>query len=325
MKFLLLLALALGLLAAPASANPAREITRTGVPGAVVLVRDGDRTHLAAAGNLRGGDRFRAGSMTKTFVSAVVLQLAAERRVSLDDPIRRYVRGAPDIPLRQLLDHTSGIYNHSEHPGFFEGWPLKHWRPRELVAISFQHPPYFPPGTGWHYSNTNYVLLGLAIERVTGRPLAAELERRLLRPLGLHDTSYDEGPRVRGVAPGYVDDLDVTVQDTSWAGAAGALVSTARDLERFYQALLTGRVLAPPQLAAMKTQSPAAGPYGLGLLTMRVSCGEFWGHDGAVPGYRSFAFSSEDGRRTAVVLANRQPLDERQTAAINRVLDEALC
>jgi CubicO group peptidase (beta-lactamase class C family) len=321
MRLLLALALAMGCLAAPAAAhdNPARDLTRTGIPGAVVL-SDGD---VDAAGNVRASDRFRVGSVTKTFTSTVILQLAAEHRLSLDDPIQRYVPGAPDIPLRRLLNHTSGIYNHSEHPGFFDGWPLKHWQPHELVAIAFQHPPYFPAGADFHYSNTNYVLLGLVIERVTGRSLERELERRILRPLGLRDTSYDEGPHVRGVAPGFVDAQNVKVQDTSWAGAAGALVSTARDLDRFYRALLSGRLLPRAQLAEMKTRDPAAGPYGLGLFTIRVSCGEFWGHDGAVPGYLAHAYTN--GRRSVVVLVNRQPLSEPQTAAVNRALDKALC
>ncbi len=258
MKLLLCLALALSaVFAAPAAAsNPARDITQTGVPGAVVL----DRTGAHAAGNVRADHRFRVGSVTKTFVSATVLQLAAEQRLSLDDPIDRWVPGAGPIPLRRLLDHTSGIYNHAEDPRTFEHGLLKQWRPRELVAISLSHPPYFAPGAGWHYSNTNYVLLGLVIEQVTGRPLAAELERRLIRPLGLRDTSYDESARVPGLAPG-------PPQNTSWAGASGALVSTAHDLARFYRALLSGRVLAPAQLAAMKTRDPVAGPYGLGLFT----------------------------------------------------------
>jgi D-alanyl-D-alanine carboxypeptidase len=317
MRLLLALALAMGGLAAPAAAhdNPARDLTRTGIPGAVVVSHDG----VDAAGNVRATDRFRVGSVTKTLTSTVVLQLVAEGRLSLDEPVPE----ARGMPLRMLLNHTSGIYNHSEHPGFFDGWPLKHWGPHELVAISFQHPPYFSPGADFHYSNTNYVLLGLVVERVTGRPLERELERRIIRPLGLRDTRYDEGPRVRGVAPGFVERENVTVQDTSWAGAAGALVSTARDLERFYRALLSGRLLPPAQLAEMKTRDPAAGPYGLGLFTVRVSCGEFWGHDGSVPGYLAHAYTN--GRRSVVVLVNRHPLSAPQTAAVTRALGQALC
>ena len=150
-------------------------------------------------------------------------------------------------------------------------------------------------------------------------------QRRIIRPLGLRDTSYDEGPRVRGVAPGYADGQDFTVQNTSWAGASGALVSTARDLARFYRALLTGRLLEPAQLQAMKTRDPVAGDYGLGLFTVTTPCGQPWGHNGMVPGYFAQAYASEDGRRQVAVFVNRQPLSERQQAAVDRAVVEAYC
>jgi D-alanyl-D-alanine carboxypeptidase len=328
-----LVAVALGAVAAPsASATqvPVEELTAAGVPGAVVITADGERlaagyADLARHRRMDAGDRFRVGSVTKTFVSTVVLQLAGERRLSLDDPIGRWVRGAGKVPLRRLLDHTSGIYNHAEDPRIIGADPYRQWRPRELVAISASHPPYFEPGAGFHYSNTNYVLLGLAIEKVTGRPLAAALERRLLRPLGLRDTSYTEG-RIHGRhAHGYADGVDVTDHNTSWAGASGALVSTAGDLARFYRALLSGRVLAPHLLAAMKTRDPVAGPYGLGLFSVPTSCGEAWGHNGALAGYNANAYASEDGKRQVVVLVNRYPLDQRAQAAVDRVLDAAYC
>ena len=303
MRFLFALVLAMGCLAAPAAArdNPARDLTRTGIPGAVVLTPDG----VHAAGNVRTTDRFRVGSVTKTFVSAVVLQLVAERRLSLDEPVPE----AGGIPLRRLLNHTSGIYNHSEDPRTFEDGLLKRWKPQELVAISREHPPYFAPGAGYHYSNTNYVILGLVVERVTGHSLERELERRVLR--GLRDTAYEEGPRVRRLAPG-------PRQNTSWAGASGALVSTARDLDRFYRALLRS-----PLAATMQTLDPVAGPYGLGLFKVQASCGWFWGHNGEVPGYLAHAYT--DGKRSVVVLVTGNERTERQDAAINRALDEALC
>ncbi len=296
MRLPLALALAMGVLAAPAAArdNPARDLTRTGIPGAVVLSHDG----VHAAGNVRATDRFRVGSVTKTFVSAAVLKLVAERRLSLDEPIPE----AGGVPLRMLLNHTSGIYNHSDDPRVFEHGLLKQWQPRELVAISREHPPYFAPGTGFHYSNTNYVILGLVVERVTGRPLEAALERRWLP-----DTAYEEGPRVRGLAPG-------PRQNTSWAGASGALVSTARDLDRFYRTLLRS-----PLGQSMKTDDT----YGYGLFKVQASCGWFWGHDGVVPGYMAQAYT--DGKRSAVVLVTGDERTERQNAAINRAIDRALC
>ena len=316
MRFLLALVLS-AVLAPVASANPARDLTRAGIPGAVVLA--GDRVY--DSGDLRARDRFRAGSVTKTFVATVTLQLVADGRLKLDQPVPE----AGGAPLRTLLDHTSGVFNHTEDPQVLEQGFLKQWQPRELIAISRAHPPYFAPGAGFHYSNTNYVILGLLIERVTGRPLERALQQRIIGPLGLRDTSYDEGPRVRGVGPGHGAGQDFTVQNTSWAGASGALVSTARDLARFYRALLGGRLLEPAQLAAMKTPAPVAGGYGLGLFKVSTPCGEPWGHNGMVPGYFAQAYASEDGRRQVAVLVNQQPLSERQYAAVNRAVVEAYC
>jgi D-alanyl-D-alanine carboxypeptidase len=312
----LLLALVLSAALAPAaSANPARELTEAGIPGAVVL--SGDRLH--ASGNLRAGDRFRVGSVTKTFVSTVALQLVAEGRLTLDQPVPE----AGGAPLRTLLNHTSGVFNHSDDPRTFAQGLLKRWRPDELIAISRSHPPYFPPGGGSHYSNTNYVIVGRLIERTTGRSLERELQRRIIRPLGLRHTRYDEGPRVRGVGPGFAAGEDVTVQDTSWAGAAGALVSTARDLGRFYAALTGGRLLGADSLRAMKTLDPAAAGYGLGLYPVQTPCGTPWGHNGKVPGYYAQAYA--DGRRRVAVLVNLQPLSERQEQAVRRAVVEAYC
>jgi D-alanyl-D-alanine carboxypeptidase len=295
MKLLLSALAALLLLAAPARAAE------------IVLVADGH--HVTARGDIRPDDRFRVGSVSKTFVAVTVLQLEAEGRLSLDDPIGRYVPGAGAAPLRTLLNHTSGIPNHSEDPRILEGFPLRRWQPSELVAIARS----MPPVTGFYYSNTNYVLLGLAVEEITGRPLARELERRIIRPLRLERTAYDEGPRVRGVIAGSSAGVDLTISDTSWAGAAGAVVSSARELATFYGSL--HRLLPRRQYKAMHT-----GTYGYGLFPLQTACGTAWGHNGAVPGYYSNAFTR--GRRTVVVLVNAYPTDEQ--AAVRRVA-RALC
>ena len=316
MRFLLALVLS-AVLAPVASANPARDLTRTGIPGAVVL--SGDRVY--DSGDLRAGHRFRVGSVTKTFVANVTLQLVAEGRLKLDQPVPE----AGGAPLRTLLNHTSGVFNHTEDPQVFEQGFLKQWQPRELIAISRAHPPYFAPGAGFHYSNTNYVILGALIERVTGRPLERELQRRIIGPLGLRDTSYDEGPRVRGVGPGFGEGQDFTVQNTSWAGASGALVSTARDLARFYRALARGPPARPRAAGGDEDARPGRQGYGLGLFTVKTPCGEPWGHNGKVPGYFAQAYASEDGRRRVAVLVNRQPLSERQYDAVNRAVVEAYC
>ena len=245
-----MLALVLSAVLAPvASANPARDLTRTGIPGAVVL--SGDRVY--DSGDLRASDRFRVGSVTKTFVATVTLQLVAEGRLKLDQPVPE----AGGAPLRTLLNHTSGVFNHAEDPQVFEQGLLKQWQPRELIAISRAHPPYFTPGAGFHYSNTNYVMLGAADrarDRAAARARAAAAHHRPARPArhelrrgparprrrprlrrgpGLHRPEHELGGRVRA----------------RWSRPPATSA-------RFYRALLTGRCSRPAQLAAMKTRRP---------------------------------------------------------------------
>ena len=145
----------------------------------------------------------------------------------------------------------------------------------------------------------------MVIERVTGRPLAAELRRRIIRPLHLKETAYDEGPRVPGIVHSVLQGQDLTVQNTSWAGAAGAVVSSARDLATFYGSL--DKLLPRQQYAAMHT-----GSYGLGLFPIETRCGTAWGHNGSVPGYYTDAFTL--GTRTAVAFDTRRQTDGRKVA-----------
>jgi D-alanyl-D-alanine carboxypeptidase len=194
------------------------------------------------------------------------------------------------------------------------------------------------------YSNTNYVLLGLVVEAVTGHPLAAELQRRIFNPLGLRDTSFASGAPIRGPhAHGYdltnTPGRDMTALSPSWGWAAGAIVSTADDLARFYQALLQGRLLRPAQLAAMEAVRPMGAPYpasdryGLGLWQTRslalarglVHCGAVWGHNGGMPGYTTNAFGTRDGKRVFVLLVNAEPAPPRTRPAIVKVLAAAAC
>ncbi|MFB7476889.1 serine hydrolase domain-containing protein [Kitasatospora sp. NPDC056184] len=263
---------------------------------------------LATGAPVPDGARFRIGSVTKTFAATVVLQLVGERRIGLDDPIDRHLPGlVPNgaaITVRQLLNHTSGIHNFTDDPRFdtqgeeaLDRWlAVGRWttyRPLDLVRIATAHPPYDAPGAGWHYSNTNYVLLGMITERVTGRTWDEEIERRIIRPLGLHDTSMPlTSPDVPGPhAHGYVErpggPADVTLLNPSAFGPAGAGISSTRDLARFNAALLGGRLLRPAELTAMKQQVDTGhgATYGLGLSRYPTACGEFWGLTGGIPGY----------------------------------------
>jgi D-alanyl-D-alanine carboxypeptidase len=325
-------------------------VVAAGAPGAVALVRVRGRTIRRASGHgdlkaktaLRVTDRFRVGSSTKTFVAAVVLQLVGERRLALDDTVERWlpglVPGGSMITVRQLLNHTSGLYDYAEDRAF--GSQIsnlrKVWTPRQLVAIGTAHKPLFSPGARWSYSNTGYILLGLIVEQATGNRLGAELRKRVFAPLRLRATSFDTKPRIAGHhAHGYTRFdkerlVDISVVSPTLFGAAGAIVSTADDLARFYRTLIRGRLLRPDLLRAMKT-TVAVTPqqrYGLGLIRSRYGpCGVFWGHGGETFGYESFADSSSDGARQVVIAINADGsvLRRRAQEAIGRLMEIAYC
>ncbi|MFI6641072.1 serine hydrolase domain-containing protein [Streptomyces sp. NPDC050504] len=271
--------------------------------------------------------RFRIGSITKTFTATVVLQLVGEGRVRLDAPVERYLPGVvPNggrITVRQLLNHTSGLFNYTEDPKYVpvddagrEQWVrFGRWRTytdREIVADAARHAPYFPPGGGWHYSNTNYLVAGMLIQRVTGRTWNQEVERRIVRPLGLRDTAMPhtspllKGPHARAYTLLPSGPVDTTLLNPSSAGAGGGGVSTAADLARFYSALLKGRLLRPAEAAEMKrTVKTGLGvEYGLGIQRLDslkgLGCGELWGHTGGIHGSVAFVFGDPQGRRQAV-------------------------
>ncbi|XVV02847.1 serine hydrolase domain-containing protein [Actinosynnema sp. CA-248983] len=289
--------------------------TEGGVAGAQVRITDGRRQFTARSGVAEIGKdkpvpldgRFRIGSITKTFVSTVVLQLVGEGRVALDEPVGTYLPGlVPDgITVRHLLQHTSGLHNYTDSlpldPAGFETIRFKHWEPRELVAIATAKPLDFPPGTSWSYSNTNYVVAGLLIEKITGCPYADAVEKRILRPLGLRSTSVPgdrvgiPGPHAHGYYQVDGKDVDVTRLNPSVAYAAGEMISTTADLDRFIDALLDGRVLAPAQLAELTKTTAISTGYGLGLDVSELPCGvTVWGHGGGIPGYSSFLGSTRD-------------------------------
>ncbi|MEU6495811.1 serine hydrolase domain-containing protein [Streptomyces sp. NPDC049097] len=311
---------------------------RDGVPGATATARDGHGTWSAVSGvgDLRTGaqrsprDRYRVGSITKTFVSTVLLQLEAEGRLSLDDTVEKWLPGlvrghghdGRRITVRQLLNHTSGIYNYTADDTFGRTYFLKDGflrhrydtlRPEALVRIATSHKPDFAPGAGWNYSNTNYVLAGMVIERVTGHSYAREIRARVVEPLGLHATSL---PGTRATVPrpssraysklaetAAGPTYDVTTLNPSLASSAGEMISDSADLIRFYSALLRGGLLPPRQLKEMKTTITAEGipdaGYGLGLIERKLSCGvHVWGHDGGIQGSSSSAVTTEDGRHS---------------------------
>ncbi|MFE0672807.1 serine hydrolase domain-containing protein [Streptomyces sp. NPDC058867] len=288
----------------------ARLVTRGGAPAAALLARDGDGSRFARAGRgIAYADHFRAGSLTKTFVATVVLQLAAEQRLSLSDTVERHlpglVRGARNdgrtLTLRSLLTHTSGLYDFTADTGGLV--PLT---ARQAVRLAIAHPP--SQRGHFAYSNTNYVLLGLVVEQVTGRSYAAEAERRLITPLGLTGTSFP-GARVALPSPhgrAYsTAGHDVTELDPRVAGAAGELVTTLADLDRFYSALLGGELLPPRRLREMLDTRAAHGRYGMGLFPVELPCGTtVWGHDGRISGSYVRTAATVDGRHVLTFRVN---------------------
>jgi D-alanyl-D-alanine carboxypeptidase len=262
---------------------------------------------------------FRIGSITKTFVATVLLQLSDEGRLRLDDPIERHLPGlVPDgehITIRRLLDHTSGLYDYAHEPGYSTNrWRgadrFRTYRPRQLLEIAFAHPPNFPPGTGWRYSNTNYIPAALLIEKLTGRPYGEEITRRILRPLRLTQTII---PGTRpGLPPPHAHGyeilpngrtVDATRMNPSLDWAAGEMISTTRDLGRFFDALLGRRLTSKTALTAMRTTTAtqAGYEYGLGLQKYTLPCGTtLWGHGGELTGYLTFAFRADNGRQMTI-------------------------
>ncbi|MFL6125568.1 serine hydrolase domain-containing protein [Actinophytocola sp.] len=337
----------------------ARELVNAGAPGVIVRVDDGAgqpveiaeqarwarRDHL-----LRAGDEFREGSNTKTVMATLVLQLVAEGRLALSDPVEKWlpgqVPGGRAITVRMLLNHTSGLFDFTEDPVV---WPAavgadrRTWTSEQLLAVGVRHDPLFAPGAGWAYSNTNYAAVGVLLERVTGVRLAELVRDRIARPLHLRHTYYATDGTWRGRhAHGYEPDaahmppgvpaefqefagprhdghVDVSGIDPSWGGPAGAVVSTGADWSRFYAALMSGELLPAAALTQMLTTVPMLpgqpdGPgYGLGIQTGATACGTIWGHDGGLPGYLSFNATDRTGRHTATMLVATESWAEFRT------------
>ncbi|MER5751620.1 serine hydrolase domain-containing protein [Streptomyces sp. NPDC002088] len=285
-------------------------VSRGAAPAAALLAREETDTRYAQAGpGISRADHFRAGSITKTFVATVVLQLADEHLLSLSDTVEQHlpglVRGAGNdgraLTLRSLLTHTSGLYDFTRDTGGIV--PVT---PLQSVRIALTHPPAHRGRLA--YSNTNYVLLGLVIEQVTGHSYATEAERRIIAPLGLTGTSFPgsrtslPSPHGRAYA---ADGSDVTELDPRVAGAAGELVTTLADLNRFFAALLGGELLPSRRLREMLDTRAAHGSYGMGLFPVKLPCGTtVWGHNGRISGSYVRTAATVDGRRVLTFRVN---------------------
>ncbi|MDL4818407.1 serine hydrolase domain-containing protein [Actinomadura opuntiae] len=329
----------------------ADKLVADGAPGVIVLTRRGGRVAHVTSGvsdKATGAPMdarllFRVASVTKTFTSTVVLQLAAEHRLSLDDTVEHWLPGlvrangndGSKITVRQLLAQTSGLNDYTSDPRVMTD-PSRTWTPEELVAIAMEKPPLYAPGTAWNYSNTNYMLAGMIIEKATGHRVGDEFQRRIFTPLRLRHTYYPTtdpafpGPYVHGY---YADYGDVsTLINPSSARTAGGIVSTVDDVARFHRALFTGKLLPAKQMRELRTVRPVnddgvVEDYGLGAARIAFSCGYGWGHDGGFPGYRTWTYTSADGRRQAIITYNETKYEDDETfrADLAKAADTAFC
>jgi D-alanyl-D-alanine carboxypeptidase len=332
-------------------------LVAAGAPGAILLVRNGNETtrlvsgvaDLATQRKIGQGDHYRIASLTKTYVAAVVLQLVAEGKLRLSDTVERWLPGlVPNgnkITIRMLLIHTSGLYDHERDAEvlkpYLSGNLGYYWSPTRLVKLAVSRPQLFAPGATKvsAYSSTNYVILGLVVSAVSGRSIGAELKQRIFQPLHLAETTYPTSKTQlpNPYAHGYFMLEQPTLSDLSafspsLSGAAGAIVSTVGDVAGFYRALLSGRVLKPAQLNAMKKTLPEAKSdlvqrMGYGLIRFSTPCGAAWGHSGSFPGYWTHAWSSANGERQAVLMVNIDPMSvsAEGNAAFYKTLRDAYC
>jgi D-alanyl-D-alanine carboxypeptidase len=294
---------------------------------------------------------FAIASISKTFLAALVLELVAEGALRLEDPVDPLLpdlayRTGPGVTVRMLLDHTSGLHDYFLSPKIdraLQGAPSRAWTADR--TLTFVGRPYFAPGTNWHYSNTNYLLLGLIAERVTGRPLAEELRRRFLDPLGLESAWYQVAEKPRApLAHGYrltgagsrtraIDLSDGTGiapfrSVVTAAAGAGSLAASSRDVAAWAKALYGGRAIDDESLALMLSGvDRVAGyrprvPYGLGVQAVLVDGQRTFGHSGRFLGFRSVMRWLPDEGVAIAVLTNQSRSDVNPIAA--RLLDIAL-
>nr|WP_179791761.1 serine hydrolase domain-containing protein [Actinopolymorpha rutila] len=355
--------------AAPVAATPAAAATTEPAPrelqsaldrivdagaiGAVAEIRDRHgvvRGHsgVAALDTHRAvpvQSRFRIGSITKTFVATVTLQLVDEGRLNLNDTVEKWlpgvVPGGDKITLRYLLNHTSGLYDYLHTLTFppdpaFLAYRSRTWTAEELIHRAVSNPPVVKdPGKQFSYSNTNYILLGEIIEKATGRTYGEEIERRIIRPLRLRGTTVPgtseqiPGPHPHGYVPVRQGEdtqlVDYTEMNPSVMGAGGEIISTTSDLNRFYAALFGGRLVPSSLLDEMTEAGTDGGRYGLGLFIVRTTCGiTVYGHDRDALAYDAWAYSTKDGRRQ-VAIAVTPDHAGNPDEAVDALVDAAFC
>ena len=315
-----------------------KSFQQSDAPGVVAAVQTPEYTWIRALGVAdRASEEpmtpevyHRIGSVTKTFTATLLLQAAGDGLLSLDDTIDQYIKGVPngdEITLRQMANMTSGVATYSETKKF-DGDPgadpYRVWEPEELAKIGIEDSPLFDPGTEFNYSNTNYVLLGLVLEQVTGKPIGELYRQRIIQPLDLKDTSFPDAsdnslpePHAQGYTlqgqPSGGEPVDATDWNVSWTWTAGGMISTVDDLLAYGRALGSGKGLLSPAQQDERIDSlvsdvppfdqpPLKGDFGYGLGLMKE---HGWiGHGGELPGYNTSLYYNQELDAVLVVEAN---------------------
>ncbi|EHK80428.1 serine hydrolase domain-containing protein [Rhodococcus pyridinivorans] len=333
------------------------------IPGAVIQISSPDRgdwtgtfgtSTLDTDDPISADDHFRIGSNTKTMTVTALLQLVQEGRVSLEDPISKYIDGVPNgdtITIAQLAEMRSGLYSYTFDPEFnatLDREPEKVWTQEELLQIAFSRPVNFPPGEQFEYSNTNTVLLGLVIEELTGMPVADAFDERIFAPLELGNTSFPAiedssipDPHPRGymfgtnvstidtfelpddqqaaALAGTLKPNDVTDDNPSWAWTAGAAISTVDDMTTYVKALVGGGLLDEQmqntRLDSVQSVGGGTAGYGLGM----AQFGPLLGHDGQLPGFMTFMGHDPDTDLTIVIATNLSTVPSGEGSALTLV------
>ncbi len=334
-----------------------------GYPGALAAKTDKDGNAVGATagkGNLSTGEappldgEVRIASNTKTFVAVLIMKMVEEGKVKLDEPIDAYLPGivkgqgvdGKKITVRQLLQHTSGLPEFGDGQLDYFAIRNDYVSPRDVLDGVLSRPAQFAPGAKFQYNNANYVILGLLAERVAKRPIAEQIEAKIVKPLGLKHTympgpgekairgKHPHGYHTRDGKPGKLE--DITEADPSWEWAAGSMISTPSELNKFMQSVFDGSLLSQASIAEMKKSVPApemGGEYGLGLIGHKSSCGVVWGHSGNNPGYHSLSAVRSDGTAATIVTTAEPAVNAKEAETMKAgkygqavsALDKTLC
>jgi D-alanyl-D-alanine carboxypeptidase len=322
------------------------------VPGALVLIRTPKEqvvipfgtTELDKKNSPRATDFFRIGSNTKSMISAVIVQLAQEKKLNLEDPVSKYIPKVPNgdkITLSMLLKNRSGLYNYLQSPKLaieFDKNPLKDWKPEELLQLSFEHPPA-KPDVEFDYCNTNFILLGMIAEKLEKKSMPVIFKERLFTPLGMHHTylptsaetnmqepfahgyAYGGSAHVfthvpyspefkRNVLKNQVKPVDYTNQSPSWSWASGGVVSNAEDMAIWIEALSEGKLFKQPYLEKWKKSPEPIDPknpavtYGFGFMTFVKDTQFIYFHSGELPGFNSYMLYDANKKQSLIIWSN---------------------